>query len=273
MPELPEVETIVRALRDGGRDQPSILHRTVQDSRVLWKRTLAEPGIATFKRQIMGKQIQDVGRRGKFVVIDLQNETLLFHLRMSGDLRVEEANTALQTHDRLVLDFEDGFRLVFNDTRKFGRAWLVEDRQSVLGELGPEPLDPKLTAVNLHSLLVKKHRQLKPLLLDQKFVAGLGNIYTDEALHAAKLHPLRNSDSVTLEQSAVLLKSIRKVLREGIKRNGASIDWVYRGGDFQNHFSAYQCTGEPCPVCGTPIERMIIGQRSTHYCPTCQPFV
>jgi formamidopyrimidine-DNA glycosylase len=106
--------------------------------------------------------------------------------------------------------------------------------------------------------------------LDQKFLAGLGNIYTDEALHLAKLHPMMNSLDISSEQAKVLLKSIRSVLREGIKRNGASIDWVYRGGDFQNHFSVYQCTGKPCPVCGTPIQRIVIGQRSTHYCPVCQ---
>jgi formamidopyrimidine-DNA glycosylase len=113
---------------------------------------------------------------------------------------------------------------------------------------------------------------LKPLLLDQKFLAGLGNIYTDEALHLARLHPLLISDRIDEVQASVLLDSIRQVLDEGIQRNGASIDWVYRGGDFQNYFRVYQRTGEPCKQCGTLIERIKLGQRSTHFCPYCQQF-
>jgi formamidopyrimidine-DNA glycosylase len=112
---------------------------------------------------------------------------------------------------------------------------------------------------------------LKPLLLDQTFLAGLGNIYADESLHRAGLHPLTLSQSVTLEQAEALWQGIRDALQEGICRNGASIDWVYRGGDFQNYFRAYQRTGQPCPQCGTPIEKITVGQRGTHYCPVCQP--
>ena len=165
-----------------------------------------------------------------------------------------------------------GVRLVFSDPRKFGRVWLVDDPQAVLGRLGPEPFDPHLTAEEFHRRLQQRHRQIKPLLMDQAFLAGLGNIYTDEALHMARIHPLLLSDQITLAESALLIESIRIVLKEGVFRNGASIDWVYRGGDFQNHFRVYQRTGEPCPVCGTPIARMVVGQRGTHYCPHCQVF-
>ena len=276
MPELPEVETIVRALRDGGRDHSSILGKTIKDAHVFWKRTLAEPGIPTFIKRVIGQKVTQVSRRGKFVIIQFQLEYMLFHLRMSGDLQVRsdlDSNghkIPVQLHDRLILDFTDNTRLAFNDTRKFGRAWLVTDPQTVLGDLGCEPLDPALTPVKFYKMLTSRSRQLKPLLLDQKFVAGLGNIYTDEALHLARLHPMISSENVSYEQAKTLLRSIRNVLREGIKRNGASIDWVYRGGDFQNHFRVYQCTGEPCPVCGTPIQRTVIGQRSTHFCPVCQ---
>jgi formamidopyrimidine-DNA glycosylase len=277
MPELPEVETIVRALRMGGRGQSFILGKVVEGAQVLWKRTLAEPGIQQFQSRIAGQKIREINRRGKFVVIQLNPLYLLFHLRMSGDLRVEPQlertgrEIPLQSHDRLILVFSDQTRLVFNDPRKFGRAWLVENPQRILGELGTEPLDENLTSEAFQQMLQLHSRQLKPLLLDQKFLAGLGNIYTDEALHLAKLHPLMNSRNVSPKQAAGLLKAIRRVLREGIKRNGASIDWVYRGGDFQNHFRVYQCTGEPCPVCGSAIQRIIIGQRSSHYCPVCQP--
>jgi formamidopyrimidine-DNA glycosylase len=113
-------------------------------------------------------------------------------------------------------------------------------------------------------------RQIKPLLLDQSFLAGLGNIYADESLNLARIHPLQRADRLTKAEARRLLASIRSVLAEGIRRNGASIDWVYRGGDFQNHFRVYQRTGQPCPRCGTPVERIVVGQRGTHFCPHCQ---
>jgi len=150
-------------------------------------------------------------------------------------------------------------------------VWFTHDPEAVIGSLGPEPFDPAFTSGVLYAALQARHRQLKPLLLDQTFLAGLGNIYTDEALHLAKLNPLTLSDQVTLEQARKLHKAIRSVLEKAIKHNGASIDWVYRGGSFQNYFRAYGRTGEPCPACGTIIVRILVGQRSTHYCPTCQP--
>lgn len=276
MPELPEVETIVQALRKGGRGAPSVLGRRISNVHVLWKRTLSIPAIPRFKKSIIGKNFCEVCRRGKYIILRTDGGSLLFHLRMSGDLRMEDSRTLagknipLQTHDRLVLDFEDGHRLVFNDARKFGRVWFLIDETEEVGKLGIEPLAPELTEGIFHEMLHKSHRQLKPLLLDQTFMAGLGNIYTDEALHLAKLHPLTQSSHVSMEQAKGLLKAIRQVLKEGIRRNGASIDWVYRGGDFQNHFRVYQRTGQTCVECGTSIERIVVGQRGTHYCPTCQ---
>ena len=277
MPELPEVETIAHALREGGRDGPSIVGKTVIRTHIYWKRTLVVPNPAGFTRRLIGLKLENVSRRGKFIIIQFTSEFLLFHLRMSGDLKVESNfdpkghKIPVQKHDRLILEFNDGTRLTFNDTRKFGRAWLVKDPETIVRDLGPEPLDPALNTKDLCQMLISRSRQLKPLLLDQKFLAGLGNIYTDEALHLARLHPMMNSGDITFEQAKSLLKAIRTVLNEGIMRNGASIDWAYRGGDFQNHFSAYQCTGEPCPVCGTPIQRILVCQRSTHICPVCQP--
>jgi formamidopyrimidine-DNA glycosylase len=160
--------------------------------------------------------------------------------------------------------------LAFNDTRKFGRVWLTANPEHVLGKLGPEPFSRGFTPHWLHTALHNKRRQLKPLLLDQTFLAGLGNIYTDEALHIAKLHPLALSNSISAEQAVTLQAAVRRVLKEGIRRNGASIDWVYRGGEFQYHFRVYDRAGKPCPECGATIERIIVGQRSTHYCPNCQ---
>ncbi|HMN60299.1 MAG TPA: bifunctional DNA-formamidopyrimidine glycosylase/DNA-(apurinic or apyrimidinic site) lyase [Anaerolinea sp.] len=273
MPELPEVETIVRALRSGGdapRGGMSLPGRTIARANLYWERTLAEPLPAAFAARIAGQRILGIGRRAKFIVIHLDHDNLLVHLRMSGDLRMEAQQAEVQKHDRLSLDFTDGSRLAFNDARKFGRVWLVGDAEQVLGGLGPEPLDLGLTPDLFYERLQATKRQIKPLLLDQTFLAGMGNIYTDEALHLAKIHPLANAGSLSREQAGSLLEAIRAVLEEGIRRNGASIDWVYRGGDFQNNFRVYQRTGQPCPVCGRPVQRMVVGQRGTHFCAYCQ---
>jgi formamidopyrimidine-DNA glycosylase len=270
MPELPEVETIARSLQQGGRGQGALPGRVIRSVRLFWERTLAEPGKEEFMKHLPGQRVIEVTRRGKFIVIRLERDWLLIHLRMSGDLRVEAVASKPQPHDRMLILFEDGAGLFFNDTRKFGRVWLLTDPQSILGKLGPEPLDEAFTAREFHTRLAARKRQLKPLLLDQTFLAGLGNIYTDEALFLAHLHPLASSNALSQGQASRLLGSIREVLNEGILHNGASIDWVYRGGDFQNHFHVYQRTGEPCPVCGKPIERILVGQRSSHFCPVCQ---
>jgi formamidopyrimidine-DNA glycosylase len=272
MPELPEVETIARVLREGTKSaQDALLGRRIESAEVLWPRTLANLSAQAFSAQICGQSFQAVTRRGKFLVFPLSSDTLLIHLRMSGDMRVENIreNPVLK-HDRLVLNLDNNKRLAFNDTRKFGRAWLLKDPQEVLSSLGPEPFDPSLDATSFHEMLTARSRQLKPLLMDQSFLAGLGNIYTDEALHLAKLHPLRLSGTLSPMEAERLLGAMRAMLSEGIRRNGASIDWVYRGGDFQNHFRVYGRTGESCPECGGKIERLVVGQRGTHICPDCQ---
>jgi formamidopyrimidine-DNA glycosylase len=273
MPELPEVEIIARKLR------PELVGKRITKANLLWSRTLATPTPAKFKREIVGQEIKAVGRRAKYVHIQLPAYHLFVHLRMSGDLYIKEGQVTPEKHDRLILDLASNSsldrrgettRLVFNDTRKFGRVWLVRDPDKVIGGLGPEPLSDEFTPQILYEGLQSRHRQLKPLLLDQTFLAGMGNIYTDEALHMARLHPLTVSDSVEREQAQALWEAIRAVLQEGIRRNGASIDWVYRGGEFQNYFRVYDRKGQPCPVCGTAIERLVIGQRGTHVCPNCQ---
>jgi formamidopyrimidine-DNA glycosylase len=264
MPELPEVETIARKLK------PDLIDRTILSADLRWPRTLAFPSPRKFKTQIQGQKILDVGRRAKFLIIQLSNLHLLVHLRMSGDLSIRDSTIRPETHDRLVIKLSAGRSLAFNDTRKFGRVWLTANPEDVLGKLGPEPLGSSFTPEWLHSALNSRRRQLKPLLLDQTFLAGLGNIYTDEALHMARLHPLTISDSVSAGQAQALYEAIHSVLNEGIRRNGASFDWVYRGGEFQNYFRVYDRKDQECPVCGTKIQRILVGQRSTHYCPECQ---
>ena len=270
MPELPEVETLVRNLRLGSGDAPPLPGRSIRDVTVRWPRHIARPGAAAFRTAIRGRTIRDVQRRGKYLVFPLDDACLLIHLKMSGDLTVVRTDSPDGRFEHTRFHLDDGWDLRFADARKFGKVFLLEDPDSVLGALGPEPLADDFTARRLAEALRRRSRALKPLLLDQTFLAGLGNIYADEALHRARLHPLRRSDRLTDEEVRRLWRGIRAALRAGLRHNGASIDWVYRGGGFQNHFRVYQRAGEPCPVCGTRIRRMIVGQRGTHYCPTCQ---
>jgi len=271
MPELPEVETIRNKFRRGTVDIPSLIGKRVTGVKLLWERTLESPSAEEFSARIIGQEFTDIGRRGKYLLFHLQYDTMIIHLRMSGDLWFEAADDPIAPHHRLLLFVNEEHRLAFNDTRKFGRVWLIDDYEKLLADLGPEPLDQAFTAQDFHRQLRKYRRQLKPLLLNQNFLAGIGNIYADEALHQAKLHPQTHSHTLSLEDAVRLLNSIRSVLKEGIRRNGASIDWVYRGGDFQNYFQVYQRSAEPCYHCGTSIERIIVGQRGTHFCPQCQP--
>ena len=264
MPELPEVETIVRNLR------PELTGKTVVSAALLWNRTLETPSPEQFCARVAGQTINAIWRRAKYLVFRLSNHSLIIHLRMSGDLWLKPIQDPPARHDRLLIELSDQRKLVFNDPRKFGRAWFVEDPQTVLAKLGPEPLDPAFTPADLYTRLRQSRRQMKPLLLDQGFLAGLGNIYTDEALHRAGIHPLRISETLSAADAERLLEAIRVVLQTGIAHNGASIDWVYRGGGFQNYFNVYDRKGSPCPSCGTPIVRTVVGQRSTHFCPRCQ---
>jgi len=266
MPELPEVETIVRGLR------PVLVGRMILSAGLLWSRSLVglSPGI--FKKRIRGQRIESLSRRAKFINLRLSEDNLLIHLRMSGDLQIREGGYEPQKHDRLILSLSPPSTLVFNDPRKFGRVWLTSQPDKVLGNLGPEPLDPSFTPRVFYERLQAHSRQLKPLLLDQTFLAGMGNIYTDEALHLARLNPMAQADLVTSKKAKDLWHAVQSVLEDGIRNHGASIDWVYRGGEFQNHFRVYGRAGEPCTVCGTKIERVVICQRSTYFCPRCQPF-
>lgn len=270
MPELPEVETIVRSLRMGNNGKAQLIGSKIIRAKVYWHKTLDRPSIRTFKKRIVGQTIQDITRRGKYIVIQLSSDVMLIHLRMSGDILVARGEKPLGTHTRLSMWLDNELQIAFNDTRKFGRVWLVKDSQEVLEKLGPEPLEIELTSEKLYQMLQSKKRQIKPLLLDQHFIAGIGNIYADEALHLAKIHPQQASNKINMKQTVGLLASIRKVLEEGIERNGASIDWVYKGGEYQNYFRVYQRTGESCFVCSRSIERIVVGQRSTHFCPNCQ---
>jgi len=269
MPELPEVETIAQRLREGRENHPLPGLRILKVS-LRWPRHIEQPSLSTFRRRIKDRKFLDVGRRGKFLVFALDEGYLLIHLRMSGDLYMQPASEPRGPYEHTIFYLNNDWQLRFSDARKFGRIYYVRNPEDVLDHLGPEPLDPVFTAEKLLERLKKHRRMLKPLLLDQRFLAGLGNIYVDEALHYAGLHPKIQSNMLSKVQVNKLWKGIRTALESGLHHNGASIDWVYRGGNFQNEFRVYQRTGEPCPICSTAIERIVVGQRGTHFCPTCQ---
>ena len=271
MPELPEVETFRRYLLQGVDGSPSILGKKVINAELLWERTLAYPAPDEFLNNIKGQFVTGIGRRGKNLLIRLSRDTLIIHLRMSGELIVEEKTGPVGKHYRLIINFDDPYRLAFNNIRKFGRVWLTADPIGLLGNLGPEPLSDEFTPDILFQMLQSRSRQIKYYLLDQESIAGMGNIYTDEALHKAKIHPTFKTNDLTYKQVQVLWKSIREVLQAGIKNHGSSIDWMYQGGDYQKYLSVYNLEGEACTTCKTPVERIKIAQRSTYYCPTCQP--
>ncbi len=274
MPELPEVETVARELREGSTTRgPSVLGRVIAGVTVRWPRQIAAPSPREIDDRLRGQQVLAVGRRGKVIVFRLTRDVLLVHLRMSGDLTVTSGVTPTDKHAHTVFHFEDGSELRFSDTRKFGKVWVVAQVEDVLGGLGPEPLDDAFTPAVLAERLKMRQRALKPLLLDQAFLAGVGNIYADEALHLAGLHPLRRSDTLSPREVRGLWKALRQALNDGLRHNGASIDWQYRGGGYQEVLRAYGRSGRECqrPGCAGRIRRIVVGQRSTHFCPVCQP--
>jgi formamidopyrimidine-DNA glycosylase len=281
MPELPEVETIVRKLLRGGPVErglpaypPPVGHaitRVWSD----WPRA-AYPSADALIRQLANHRIESIGRRGKYIVFTVgQDDTrsvsyLLIHLKMSGRLDVLTAETPRDKHVHFAFALDNGYELRFNDARKFGRVYLVSDPSEITGDLGPEPLEAAFTLKVFRQLMGKKSGALKPLLLDQTFIAGIGNIYADEALWRARLYPLRRAASLKPDEVAALYRGIRQALSDGIRYEGAAIDWVYPEGNYQDHFRVYGRTDEPCRRCGSAIRRIVVGQRGTHFCPRCQ---
>ena len=274
MPELPEVQTIVNDLVAAG-----LTGIPINGARVYWSRTIAEPSADSFCRQIRNRHFTAIGRRGKFLVFGLSDgRAMLLHLRMSGRLHLVPAKTPRLKHEHVVISLQDGRQLRFHDTRKFGRIYLTADPDGILGRLGPEPLDKSFTAKMLAERLKRHRRLLKPLLLDQSFIAGLGNIYVDEALWDAGLHPRRIAASLNPPEIKALRRAIPRVLKRGLKNLGTSLGTgkanfysvARRRGRNTDELKVFRRTASPCPRCRTPIERIIVGQRSTHICPRCQ---
>jgi len=281
MPELPEVETIVRKLLRGEPVErglsvyPPPVGHAITRVWTDWPRA-AYPSADALIRQLANHRIESIGRRGKYIVFTVgQDDTrsvsyLLIHLKMSGRLDVLTAETPRDKHVHFAFALDNGYELRFNDARKFGRVYLVSDPSEITGDLGPEPLEAAFTLKVFRQLMGKKSGALKPLLLDQTFIAGIGNIYADEALWRARLHPLRRAASLKPDEVAALYRGLRQALSDGIRHEGAAIDWVYPEGNYQDHFRVYGRTDEPCRRCGSAIRRIVVGQRGTHFCPRCQ---
>jgi formamidopyrimidine-DNA glycosylase len=277
MPELPEVETVARLIA------PRLIGRSVRSVESLWLRTLGGASLEEFERDVVGARIVRVWRRAKYLVFDLQRARkpagfLVGHLRMSGRMHVERADWDAGVHLRLSLALDNGSVFRFIDVRKFGRLSFERDLAGVFKKIGDEPLEPGFTPARLLELLHSRRRQLKPLLLDQSIVAGLGNIYVDEALHRARLHPLSTSTRVDRDGARRLHAAIVKTLRAAIEREGSSFDTFYRTpegqpGSYQAQFRVYGREGRACRSCKTTIEKFSVGQRGTHVCPRCQPLL
>ena len=261
MPELPEVETVVRGL------QNTIVGETIVDIEVPWEKALE---VEDAYEALAGKTIESVTRRAKYIVIRLSTGALIVHLRMTGKL----TPVYPEKHVTVILNFESGKSLYFQDTRKFGRMTYTQQPDEMLAHLGPEPLSKTFTPDLFSQMLASKKRKIKPLLLDQTFLAGLGNIYVDEALFQSGIHPESLSNSIPGPKIKSLHAAIQSILQNSINAQGTTVLNFSHGdnqsGTYQAALQVYGRGGEPCLICETSIEKIKLGQRGTHFCPECQ---
>lgn len=269
MPELPEVETIVQQLR-----KRRVEGRKILGVEVFWAPTVEPLSVTDFSRRIVGTRIEGISRYGKWMLFTLSSgKTLMVHLRMAGSFSMEQG-----THDRLVVKLSDKQTLYYRDSRKFGRWKLVDNPQVILARLGPDALTRRFSFNYFETQLKHRSRMIKPLLLDQSVIAGLGNIYVDEALWKAQMHPQRSSNSLTSDEAATLFKAIKHVLRVGVKNRGTSLgvgktnyrDVDGEAGGHRGRVKAYGRAGMPCERCAEPLQKIFVAQRGTTFCPNCQ---
>jgi formamidopyrimidine-DNA glycosylase len=277
MPELPEVETVRTSL------EAAIVGRSIRELRVgAFKGVVGDEDPDSVAARLSGRRIVGLRRRGKYLIVHLEDGTsLLIHLRMTGNLVHLDPGSAPVRFEHLAIVLDDGSELRFADQRKFGRVLHVSEAElaSLDARLGPEPLSPRFTADGLARSLERRSGRLKSVLLDQSLVAGLGNIYVDEALFRARLHPLRDANGLSSDEVRRLHHAIRAVLREGLTNRGTSFSSFRDGhgasGSNQHNLRVYGRgdSGDPCPRCGGPIVRLTVGGRGSHVCPRCQPAV
>ena len=276
MPELPEVETIVNGLR------ASLIGREIADVTICWEGVIAKgrghssPSADWLRQRIRGQRILDIKRRGKYIIFALSGgDNLIFHLKMTGRLLVRLSTAEMDRYVRMVFHLDDSQQLRFADMRKLGRVYLVDDAEAIVGTLGPEPLTDDFKLEDFAQILRRRSGRIKPLLLNQRFIAGVGNIYANEILFAAGIHPLRKADTLAPAEVEALYHAIQRVLRQAIAQRGTTFDGAYRDawgerGQHQESLKVFQREGKPCPRCGTPIARITLGGRGTYFCPRCQ---
>jgi formamidopyrimidine-DNA glycosylase len=267
MPELPEVETIKNELAQYVLDH-TITGLTVKDLKIIQKLSLEE-----FTSGVLGGKIVSLERRGKYLTFHLKTgKKLIFHLRMTGSLVINEDETG--KYSRAIFYLDSGDYLVFTDRRRLGVIWLVDNVEDVIKKMGMEPFDTQFTASSLRQLLKSRTAPVKAILLDQHFIAGVGNMYADEALFAAGIHPEKKAGRLTKKEIGKLYESIKSVLQKAIDNKGASVDTYKRpdgvNGTAQQEFNVAHRLGKSCPVCGTPIQRIPIRNRGSYFCPECQ---
>jgi len=273
MPELPEVETVKRTLNE------LIVHKKIEKVKVYLPRIIQQPDdIMIFSDALVGHTIQSVERRGKFLLIILDGIVLVSHLRMEGRYGVYRADEPMEKHTHVVFHFEDGEELRYKDVRQFGTMHLFKQGEELklppLNKLGIEPLSDQFTVEVLRQKLLKRTTKIKPLLLNQELIVGLGNIYVDEALYTAGIHPERVPGSLSDREWINLHEAIVRTLQAAVEAGGSSIKSYVNGqgemGMFQHQLHVYGRKDEYCSHCDTPIIKFVLAGRGTHICPTCQ---
>jgi len=269
VPELPEVETIRRDLsrRIGGK--------SITGFQLLRPQVVQEPDEKMFRIRIIGRWILRVERRGKYLLLRFMGgDALVIHLMMTGRLLLQPVGTPPSKYTHLVLEIDAKSEVHFEDVRRFGRVWLTRKPDDIIGKLGPEPLEADFTPEHLAGALAERSGPIKPLLLGQEVVAGLGNIYADEALWLAGLRPERPGSSLSIAEIDRLYQAVKEVVASAIEHRGTTFtdyrdSYGMRGGN-QEHLQVFRRTGQPCPRCGTAIEWVVFRGRGTHFCPNCQ---
>jgi formamidopyrimidine-DNA glycosylase len=266
LPELPEVETIKNDIA------PYAVGHTIKSVEILNPSTVKQPPVPEFIKRVTGRKITNITRRGKYLFFHLdKNGIMMMHMKMTGSLLVNPESTRFS---RAVLHLDKGVDIHFSDARKFGKMWLEKDESAVLANLGPEPIDTDFTVKMLAEIFKKRSAPVKAVLLDQTLIAGIGNMYADEALYEAKIHPVRPASSLKPAEIKRLFDAIRLVLNEALKKGGASVrDYVRPSGESghaHDDFIVAHGTGNKCPRDGSPIERIVVRGRGTYYCPKCQ---
>ena len=271
MPELPEVHTILNDLA------PRLQGHVFQEVTHCRPGTLNEPSPDELARSLPGKRIEELERRGKYLLLHLNSgQSLIFHLGMTGRLYLLGHAEPSDPYCTANFVLDGGIQLCFADPRKFGHVWLVDDAARVVGNLGPDAMDESVGANEFQEMLSRRRgARIKAVLLDQTVLAGIGNIYADEALFEARIHAARAAGSLSPEEVAELRRAILVVLRRGIENRGTTFsdyrDGFGRAGMNQQSLAVFHRTGKPCPRCGTAIKRSSVAGRSTHFCPNCQP--